>query len=59
MSKKGRISYQSRWFSLMYLSHRRVKCRSGAPGHGITLKSVPKTTAMQGFILTAITATAK
>ena len=39
-------------------SHRRVKCRSGAPGHGIT-KSVSRTTTMQGFILTAITATVK
>ena len=40
-------------------SQRSVKCRSRAPGHGVCLKRVSRTTTMQGFILAAITAAEK
>ena len=43
-----KVNFDSQWST---------KCKSKAAGHGAFLKSVSKTTTMQGFILSAITAT--
>ena len=53
------IHFSSRLGSKFWQSHLSVKCRSRAPDHGVCLKNVSRATAMQGFILTANTATMK